>query len=129
METILAIVILVIVYSGTYIVKLLFSGKEEDAEKSPLDEVFPNVEYVEFEESLPQEPEEKATTIVSVDKAPEKKRKRDGVQAPANDVRYTIDDTRRPGSEAPKEKRISFKDKSDAKRAVILSEILNNKYN
>lgn len=124
MESILSIVLLIVIYSVISIVKTL-SGKG-DVNANPADgEVFPEVEFLE--------PEEPVTPAPVRSGAPERERPRRRAHGgnhspvPTGDG-HVAADVRESGDEEQKDKRFSFKGKSDAKRAVIYSEILNRKY-
>ena len=120
MESILSLVLLIAIYSGISIVKTLLSGKDGVEAKPLADEAFPEVELLEPDGPVGQ-------PVVPERREPRSRSRSKDVHA-GIDNEQSIAAGQDPGRGAQNGKRFAFNNKSEAKRAVIYSEILNRKY-
>lgn len=124
MESIITVVVLVIVYSVSFIIKTL--SKEGDVTVKPLSqEAFPTIEVLEPTEGYSTIPESSGDTQQSVSAAGSKQ------QIIARSAQRTTSNVKATAPSATKHKQgkgIALKSLSDAKRAFIYSEIFNRKY-
>ncbi len=127
MESILTIVLLVILYSGVYTIKALVGKGRDDGPMA--NEAFPEVEYYEPEEPAVQQAEPVQQPVPANNRAPVAERRRPRSRSRNEATRSTAaPEPAQPSVEESRSRRFSLKDKTDAQRAVIYSEILNRKY-
>ncbi|MBQ8336675.1 MAG: hypothetical protein IJY44_04005 [Bacteroidaceae bacterium] len=124
MEGILYVVVIFIIYSIVYVVKAV-SSKNADVKGTPyIEEAFPVIEVVKKE--LPSvEPQENVRTeapkmVVKENKNAKKERSHSIVTAESKPQEAK--------SAEKRERLVSLRSKSAAKRAIIEAEILNRKY-
>lgn len=123
-ESIIAVVVLVIVYSVSFIIKTL-SKKGEVTVKPLSKEPFPTIEVLEPSEGYSTITESSCGTLQSASAAGSKQK------IIARSAQRTISNVKETAPSVTKHKQgkgIAMKSLSDAKRAFIYSEIFNRKY-
>lgn len=123
-ESIITVVVLVIVYSVSFIIKTL-SKKGEVTVKPLSKEPFPTIEVLEPSEGYSAIPESSAGTQQTVSAAGSKQQK---IARSAQHTASYVKSNPPSDTKHKQGKGIAMKSLSDAKRAFIYSEIFNRKY-